>query len=406
MKTKFYTLIFAIIATTVLTSSLKAQGNLPDSVYIKETFGNGTTKTAVPAGRTTYSFNGNSSLSDGDYITYYRTNGRNEWHNAPDHTGGANGKMMVINAGMTPSEFYKDTVYNLAGNTTYSVYLYIMNVNTLGTCGSGALLPKLQFIVEYYNTATASFVQLTTITTPFIQQTATPQWVVAGGTFSNPAGNTTIRYRILNNSTGGCGNDLALDDITFARATSIPNALPVTGMQLSAQGNGSSVKLQWQTYTEVNTSHFIVEKSQNNSSWSGIDSIAAAEYSTSQKMYSSYDFKAGQLNYYRVKQVDKDGRYTYSNTITINNNTTSATVYPNPFVSQVQLDVVTETAQKTIVVITDMQGRRMLNKAWDMTKGRNTTIIVDVKNFITGMYIIEVKTTDGVSIFKKTIMKN
>jgi Secretion system C-terminal sorting domain len=164
--------------------------------------------------------------------------------------------------------------------------------------------------------------------------------------------------------------------------------------------------LQWQTYTEINTSHFIVEKSQDNSSWSGIDSLAAAEYSTSQKLYSSYDFKAGQLNYYRVKQVDKDGRYTYSNTITINNNTTSATVYPNPFVSQVQLDVVAETAQKTVVIITDMQGRRMLTKPWSMTKGRNTNIIADVKSFITGMYIIEVKTTDGASIFKTIIMKN
>jgi hypothetical protein len=405
MKTKFYTLIF-VLAVTAVSAQLNAQNSLPDSVYIKETFGTGTAKTALPAGRATYSFNGTSSLNDGDYMTYYRTNGRPEWHNAPDHTGDINGKMMVINAGMTPSEFYKDTVYSLVGNTTYSVYLYIMNVNTLGTCGASALLPKLQFIVEYYNSTTAAFVQLTTITTAFIPQTSSPQWVVAGGTFLNPAGNTTVRYRILNNSTGGCGNDLALDDITFARANSIPNTLPVTGMQLSAQGNGGSVNLQWQTLTEINTSHFIVEKSSDNYNWTKIDSLAAAGNSNSEKQYNSYDFKAGQLNYYRIKQVDKNGRYTYSNTVSVNNNTAAATVYPNPFVSQVQIDLVSETAQKAMVVITDMQGRRLLNKAWSIAKGRNNNIVSEVKNFTTGMYFIEVKTTDGASLYKTTIMKN
>jgi Secretion system C-terminal sorting domain len=405
MKTKFFTLIFALLMLSGF-MQLKAQNNLPDSVYIKETFGTGTTKTALPAGRATYGFNGASSLNDGDYMTYYRTNGRPEWHNAPDHTGDVNGKMMVINAGMTPSEFYKDTVYSLAGNTTYSVYLYIMNVNTLGTCGSSALLPKLQFIVEYYNSTTASFVQLTTITTPFIPQTSSPQWVVAGGTFLNPAGNTTVRYRILNNSTGGCGNDLALDDITFVRANSIPNTLPVTGMQLSAQGNGGSVNLQWQTLTEINTSHFIVEKSNDNYNWIKTDSLKAAGSSNSEKQYNSYDFKAGQLNYYRVKQVDKNGRYTYSNTVSVNNNTASATVYPNPFVSQVQIDLVSETAKKAVVIITDMQGRKLINKAWSIAKGRNNNIVSEVKNFTTGMYFIEVKTTDGASLYKTTIMKN
>lgn len=405
MKTKFYTLFLAVIVSTI-SIQLKAQTNLPDSVFIKETFGTGTTKTALPPGRATYTFNGNTNLNDGDYMTYYRTNGRPEWHNAPDHTGDVNGKMMVINAGMTPSEFYRDTVYSLVGNTTYSVYLYIMNVNTLGTCGSSALLPKLQFIVEYYNNSTASFVQLTTITTPFISQSATPQWVVAGGTFLNPVGNTTIRYRILNNSTGGCGNDLAIDDITFARANSIPNTLPVTGMQLAAESNGSGVKLQWQTLTEINTSHFIVEKSNNNTEWSVIDSLTAAGYSNNQKLYNAYDFKAGLLNYYRVKQVDKDGRYMYTNTITVNTKNAAATVYPNPFVSQLQIDMTVAAAQKTIIIITDMQGRIIINKTWNLLKGRNSNIVSEVKNMSTGVYIVEVKTSDNSVLYKTTIMKN
>ncbi len=405
MKTKFY---FFITAVVLILAMLKtnAQTNIqPDSVYVKETFGTGTAKASLPAGRTTYGYNGSSSLNDGDYMVYYRTNGRSEWHDAPDHTGDVHGRAMVINAGLTPSEFYKDTVYNLTANTTYSVYLYIMNVNTLGTCGSSAILPKLQFIVEYYNQATSSFVNLTTITTSFINQSSSPTWVVAGGTFLNPAGNTTVRYRILNNSAGGCGNDLAIDDITFARANSIPGTLPVTGMQLNAQSNENTVSLFWQTYTEINTSHFIVEKSNDGTNWHKIDSVKAAGYSVNLLNYSSNDFKAASLNYYRVMQVDKDGRYTYSNTVRVNAAAASAKVYPNPFVSQVQVDFVADAAQKATIIITDMQGRNVVTKQWTINKGSNSNVISEVKQLASGMYMLAVKSSDGTVLFKTSIVK-
>ena len=70
---------------------------------------------------------------------------------------------MVINAGYTAGEFYKDTVSGLTPGSDYSVYLYVMNVNTLGTCGATAILPKLQFVVEYLS-ANNSYQTLTSFT--------------------------------------------------------------------------------------------------------------------------------------------------------------------------------------------------------------------------------------------------
>lgn len=408
MKTKFY---FFITAVVIILASMKTKAQTtttPDSVFVTETFGTGNTKTSLPAGRTTYTYNGAGSLADGDYMIYKRTNGRPEWHDAPDRTGNSNGRCMVINAGLSPAEFYRDTVYNLTANTSYSVYLYIMNTNTLGTCGASALLPKIQFIVEYYNAATSGFVQLTSITTPFISQSASPAWVVAGGTFINPAGNTTVRYRILNSSTGGCGNDLAIDDITFARASTLPaNPLPVTGMQLAAEVNGTTAGLKWQTYTETNTSHFIAEKSTDGLNWTAIDSVKAAGFSATTKNYSSNDYKAGQLNYYRIKQVDMDGRYSFSNTVRVNvTEAVNAKIYPNPFVSQVQLDIVATTAQKATITISDMQGRKVIAKTWALSKGSNSNIISEVKPLPAGMYFINVTAQDGTVLFKSSIMKN
>lgn len=412
MKTKFYFFITAVVLILAMLDT-KAQNSLPDSIIAKETFGAGSNRASLAAGRTTYSYNSSSSLADGDYMLYKKTNGRPEWHDATDHTGNTNGRCMVINAGMSPSEFYKDTITNLVGNTTYNVTLYIMNTNTLGTCGSSALLPKVQFIVEYYNSTTASYQQLTTFNSGFIPQSATAAWVQVGGTFINPAGNTIIRYRLLNNSTGGCGNDLAIDDIAFARGIANVigggaggNALPVTGLNVAAQSNGSNVLVQWQTLSEYNSSYFVAEKSTDGAKWETISSTAAAGYSTSLRTYSTTDNNPAAVNYYRIKQADKDGRISYSNIVRINAPAATARVYPNPFVSQVQVDITAAAQQNAALTITDMQGRKLLQKNWNLQKGGNSMLVTEMKQFSNGIYLLEVKGNTGTVLFKTSLLKN
>jgi hypothetical protein len=406
MKIKFY------FATTILMlvaflQQATAQNNLPDSVYTVETFGAGGAKAALPAGRTTYSYNGTSSLNDGDYMLYKLTNGRPEWFSSSDHTGNTNGRCMVINAGMTPSEFYRDTIPGITGGVIYSMYLYIMNVNTLGTCGSSAILPKLQMIVESYNQTNGSFSPITTITTPFIPQSATAAWVPVGGSFLVPAGVTSLRLRILNNSTGGCGNDLAIDDITFARAANIPT-LPVTGLQAFAQRSGDNVAVQWQTLSESNTRNFIIEKSADASKWVAFDSIAAAGYSQGLRTYSITDTKPGTITYYRIKQTDYDSHFAYSNTVRMFLNVKGivASTFPNPFVSQVQLDINSEAAQTTSIAITDISGRRVFQQAWAINKGTNSIVLTQVQKLTPGMYILTINDADGVNLYKTKIIKN
>jgi hypothetical protein len=406
MKTNLY-LIATTVAILTAVFSLKAQNAQTDSVFIKETFGTGTSKSALPAGRATYAYNGTSSLNDGDYMLFNRTNGRPEWHNTTDHTGDVNGKAMVINAGFTPAEFYRDTVYSLTPGVSYSVYLYVMNINTLGTCGAGALLPKLQFIVEYYNQAAATYTQLTTMNTAFIPQAATPTWLVVGSSFVLPAGITSVRYRILNNSNGGCGNDLAIDDITFARATSIP-ILPVTGFQAYAQRNANDINVQWETLSESNTRFYAVEKSVDAIKWTVTDSVEAAGFSQNRRTYSSIDHNPAAVNYYRIRQVDDNGRYTYSNTVRINTaaNTIEAKTYPNPFVNLLQVDINASTNQKLNITCTDISGRNLFQKTWNVTKGYNSIGLTQVQNLYPGTYIINVYNQQGENIYKSKIVKN
>lgn len=404
MKTKFYPIILIAALLAGLQTLAQTNGNSGTiGILFRETFGKGNNKTSLPAGRTTYSYNSSSAISDGEYHLYKKTNGRSEWHAANDHTGDGNGRAMVINASYAAGEFFRDTVTGLTSNSYYSIYLYVMNVNTLGTCGSSALLPRLQFVVEAYN-ANGTFTQLTSFTSQYIAQSANATWVQVGGTFTLGAGQTNVRYRIINNQTGGCGNDLAIDDITFERVMS---TLPVTGLQTTAIRNNNDVTVKWQTLTESNTSHFVVEKSTNGKDWEAIGTVAAAGNSLFKKEYSLNDTKPAADNYYRIQQVDIDGTFTYSNVVTIKVNATviKASTYPNPFTNGVQVDIKAETNQSVIIKLYDLNGKVVKQLNAELRKGSNSVAVNDLKNIPAGMYLLDITSHEGQNIYKTKLMK-
>jgi hypothetical protein len=79
MKTKFPIFITLVVLILALLKTNVQATNLPDSILALETFGAGMNKVHLPPGKTTYNFNGNSNLKDGDYMIYRYTNGRPEW---------------------------------------------------------------------------------------------------------------------------------------------------------------------------------------------------------------------------------------------------------------------------------------------------------------------------------------
>ncbi len=223
-----------VLLFTVNTNAQTCGGEV---VKFQETFGTGTTKAPLAAGRTNYHYNGASALADGDYTLSSSSQAKPEWHISPDHTGDLNGRMMVTNASYTPGEFYRDTVYGVSSVSTYNIYFYAMNVNTVGTCSPNPILPRLQLVVESYN-FDGTFTEIYSLISDALPQTTNPTWVKISGQFYLPIACTAVRYRIINNSTGGCGNDLAIDDITFSQCN--PTILPVSGLALKADNNNKT----------------------------------------------------------------------------------------------------------------------------------------------------------------------
>ena len=109
--------------------------------------------------------------------------------------------------------------------------------------------------------------------------------------------------------------------------------LPTTLTYFRSAQNAGNVLLTWQTQTEINTDHFDVEASANGQIFSYLASVPAAGFSSSSKNYSylQNNVPVG-TNYYGIKQVDKDGRCTFSPLTReiIRDDNTEIFIYPNP----------------------------------------------------------------------------
>ncbi len=205
--------MMGILCSTVARSQL-CSGSLGDPVALI-TFGSGAAQgPALAPGKTNYNFVDHSCPSDGAYSIVATTSNcfGATWHSIPqDHSiNDNNGYFMLVNASFTPGVFYIDTVSSLCGGTTYEFSAYVINVLKPGACGTNRVDPDLTFTIE-----TVSGTILATYNTGKITSANEPDWVQYGTFLATPPNVSTVVIRITNNAPGGCGNDLALDDIMF-----------------------------------------------------------------------------------------------------------------------------------------------------------------------------------------------
>jgi hypothetical protein len=115
----------------------------------------------------------------------------------------------------------------------------------------------------------------------------------------------------------------------------IPNAftpLPIELISFEGAIEYNKIKLTWSTATEIDNDYFTVERSADGVNFNSIGNVDASGNSLSIKNYSLYDNKPfPTINYYRLKQTDFNGSYTYSKIISITSeNESSYSIYPNP----------------------------------------------------------------------------
>ncbi len=188
---------------------------------INETFGAGTSfgvGPQLPNGATNLIYIADRCGGEDDTYTLLNTMGSGckggTWQVlSHDHTGDPYGYMMIINAAIDPSLFFTEKVdgSKLCPNTTYQFAAWIMNILVDLPVTQGYSQPNITFSIE-----TASGTVLKTYNTGNIPAGRDPVWKQYGTFFTTPSDGSDIVVKMINNGSGGNGNDLAMDDITFS----------------------------------------------------------------------------------------------------------------------------------------------------------------------------------------------
>ena len=180
------------------------------------------------------------------------------------------------------------------------------------------------------------------------------------------------------------------------------SALPVTGMQLSATRNGSKTMLSWQTYTEISNDGFELQRSIDGVSYATIAAINSKAVGGNSAVPLNYNVQDENpfngLNYYRIKQNDRNGRSSYSNIVLVKGvpvtKLTLTAVHPNPVANALKAYIQTPVANRVILVITDITGRVIHSQASSLIAGDNQ-VNIDVTRLMSGSYMLKVVCADG-----------
>jgi len=143
----------------------------------------------------------------------------------------------------------------------------------------------------------------------------------------------TVTINDLNTSLLNNGTSSAALTRYITLATTTFQILPVNLLAFTATPEKTSVLLNWTTASEINSSYFEVQRSPNAGDWQPVTKIAARGNSSTQASYRTADMNPMEgISYYRLKQVDKDGRFAYSQTrkVSFHNIDAVYKIYPNP----------------------------------------------------------------------------
>ena len=167
------------------------------------------------------------------------------------------------------------------------------------------------------------------------------------------------------------------------------SVLPVHLINFTAKPVNNNVQLQWTVANEINIARYEVEFSKDGRTFNKIGNTSPTDIHVLEKIYSFLHTGAiNGKNYYRLKIVDADGKFTYSPVRIVIMGSDAVLVYPNPFHSQ--LNIVNSNGGAATVRLLDLTGKQLLQQTFEASTALN------VNNLASGVYIVQVN--DGINV--------
>ncbi|MDC8002598.1 gliding motility-associated C-terminal domain-containing protein [Aureisphaera galaxeae] len=213
----------------------------PECSFIdfEENFGTGSGRVCdLGTATTTYICNDATQVEDGQYTITNTSNGLNSgWHlDMEDHTpDDVGGRALFVNADFAVGEFYRRTI-TLNEDTDYAFSAWITTVydTDTGICGGSSIPSNVIFRIE--DPVGALIAETNTGDIPNGPE---PDWQEFFIDF-NTGSNTDIQLVLINNAPGGCGNDLAIDDITLTLENTPPQIVEPDDIMICEEDSGNA----------------------------------------------------------------------------------------------------------------------------------------------------------------------
>ena len=259
---------------------------------------------------------------------------------------------------------------------------------------------------------------------PMANPTCPPATAPVRCSYSGLGGDTGLNYTATDNTEGAAGdkwvNDLPVlanqvfilyvsnwsqSGLSFDLDWDLSNGasldctvLPIELIDLRALAGDGEVEVQWRTASELNSSHFVVERSQDGSNFAPIGSVAASGTTQGLTEYGHVD-RAPHTgpNYYRLRQVDLDGSTTYSYVVQASCHAGGNVLgepFPNPTSGNVAIPVTWSEGGTVEVVLLDAMGRWLSSEQLPIPNGLAVAEF-PLGDRPAGTYLVEVRFPDG-----------
>lgn len=220
------------------------------------------------------------------------------------------------------------------------------------------------------------------------------QFLVTGVTLNN---GDTLYLRWQDPNVGGNDDGLSIDEFAFT----INGVLPVSWASFDIFISNNKNRLSWSTHSEINNSHFEVERSNDANIFETKGKVKGKGNSTVTQNYIFMDEQplAG-TTYYRIKQVDFDGQFSYSDVREVNNELVVPVIAkPNPFQTTLTLQLNNAAQIPTTIELVDLTGKAKYCQLAVVTKN-NSQFEISVADLPAGIYYVRVSNALATTIQK------
>ncbi len=184
--------------------------------------------------------------------------------------------------------------------------------------------------------------------------------------------------------------------------------MPIELLSFTSKCINQTENLSWRTASEINNDYFTIEKTTDGIIFEVVGTVKGAGNSTAVLNYSFVDaYPNNEVSYYRLKQTDYDGKYTYSDLLTSvckNENDFLFNIYPNPNDGeQFNVKINSNENNDVLVVLKDIYGNELYTKVFISSKNDNVVFAIDLgQKLNSGVYFISA--TSNQKIYNKRLI--